>query len=1276
MQKTSWEENMQRVVRIFFLILILPFSYEISSKVSYASSFSLINGAKKLVSSTTYSNLDSLENKAFEQVGTVAVLSARVGFMTDCSLKDKEIAKQEKLDLEGEPTRDVDSNSWAIVSLDERVTALEELVKANSSAIINANKSIYSGCVNSINSALAGANYFHGSFFWGLDWHPTGSYIALSGYPVSNVTTRVLKFVDESSLLELDGCKVNHGTYTFDVAWHPSGNFLAICGYSGTGGVEARVYSFDGSSLTELPGCQISTAQYLYALSWSHDGEYLAIGGSSAYGTSDVCVYQFDDVLETLTFVPNSNFEHGSFVFDVSWSPDDKFLAVGGIGSAVIPTVRVLSFVRSNGYLNEKTECRVFLDNIVKAVEWHTSGNVLFAGSYYGKVLGYEFDGNSLQTLPQCGRQVSTNIRQLRFSPRCNTLFVADGSIADGYNISAWAFSGKCLQEISNAQIAQGVASVEGLTLSSDGRFLAAGGNFYGVLDVYPIQMDALTTANSSSIVELKSQESSVASFDGEVENLIGSVFADGFLDSITKLNNALSGCSFVHGGNIADTQWSPDGNYLAMSGAKISNINMRVFSFSAEEESLSELTGCRAQANMAAGRSLDWHPSGSYIALCGGDDGFSFTRIRAYEFSGTTLTEIPGCALNPGEDVKDIQWHPSGNFLAAAGGSVATTYEIFVYEFDDVSKTFSGLSGCSEDHGNIVHSLDWSPSGQFLAVGGVTGTGGYSIRVYEFNDVAKTLTELTGCRIAFDSRVWTVRWGKYGDVLFAGSQEWNLRAYKFDGSNLTVYPNALFTALNDIIDIDISLDGNVILGGTHGGGRYNIFALRFNRDGTFSEIASTKKAQGTGNLRALSIRSDQLYLASAGNYSGSVDLEVYPIVRSSTPIKDNSWASIALDERIRPNIHAQIAHSNTIINLNIDIVAGSNAILAHSNALACLWNLPTTNSNAIVAQSWSVPFVEEKFAPDSNAIISASFALDSHSWSLVNLDEREKANSSAVLANSWAIANLDDFSVSNSCAIASTSFAVTSLDELSSENSWAVLDKNERLDSLDEFSMENSWAAISIRERVDLEEKAVAENSWAIVSLDETVDYIEGTCFVCCSNALCAQSWAILSTLDDLIENSHSIHANSWAFSWLDQKITENSSAIIELDTFTSNSWSILALEDRTAAIEDLLVETSDAVFAGSWAVTNLNERVVDNSWAVASFDEWKNTTENEISENSWAILALNDEVENLNKKIEENSWAILSQRDLTDTDIPSSILDNSSALIVHSWSILNIDE
>ncbi len=367
--------------------------------------------------------------------------------------------------------------------------------------------------------------------------------------------------------------------------------------------------------------------------------------------------------------------------------------------------------------------------------------------------------------------------------------------------------------------------------------------------------------------------------------NLDGSTFNFDFLRlaglSRTTFSSMGTPIDGVHGGNLRGVNWSPDGQYLSGSGA--GTYNFKVYSFDgASFISLGNSINIHGGAGSLY--SASWHATGLFVAVGGARGTANYTN-RFYGFDGTATTSLLGSMFDHGASVVwSVDWSPDGRYLAI-GGNSASNVTHRVYSFDG-SVTVT-LPGCNKDHGSQVRSVNWSPDGKFLAIGGFEGTGGYEIRVYSFDGTG--LTELIGCRkdvgvSPLVDPVDSVSWSPDGKYLAVGGQDdadpgpgYDFRVYSFDGSSLTLLDLKDHGVGAFVRTASWSSDGKYLATVGDSGLSTRVYLF----DG--SSLGLLDDGDHGGGVFSTSWYPDDRYLALGGFAIGGISHRAYPSVYSSS---------------------------------------------------------------------------------------------------------------------------------------------------------------------------------------------------------------------------------------------------------------------------------------------------------------------------------------------------------------------------------------------------------
>ena len=175
------------------------------------------------------------------------------------------------------------------------------------------------------------------------------------------------------------------------MAWNEIGRYLAVRGADiQQSGKNVCVYSWNGTTLARTPNSTIpkTTMGWCGALSWTPDSKYLAVGGAlcgtfTTTGTgTPLFVYAWDGTSLTQTFSQgcygNLTSRNDCSVYDCSWSPDGNYLAVGTYAykKPIIVYKRLY-----DGYLREWYTVPNTNFTQVYFVDWHPTGNYLAAST-------------------------------------------------------------------------------------------------------------------------------------------------------------------------------------------------------------------------------------------------------------------------------------------------------------------------------------------------------------------------------------------------------------------------------------------------------------------------------------------------------------------------------------------------------------------------------------------------------------------------------------------------------------------------------------------------------------------------------------------------------------------------------------------------------------------------------------------------------------------------------------------------------------------------------
>ncbi len=252
--------------------------------------------------------------------------------------------------------------------------------------------------------------------------------------------------------------------------------------------------------------------------------------------------------------------------------------------------------------------------------------------------------------------------------------------------------------------------------------------------------------------------------------------------------------------------RWSPDGKFLALgkdlSTGPAGDNDMYIYGFNGSV--LTFITSLD-MGNPDDVLTVEWSPDGKLFSNAGqafvaGFGGFADAfSIRTYKFNGQTLSAFVSLDYHStntaGGHVNSLTWSPDGRFLAVGGdkavsgaGGFANTNQFRIYSYNGTS--FTALT--SQSFGGFsasIQEVSWSPSGEFIALGGTGASsgGGFAnnnnVRIYRFNGTS--LSAVTSLGTFSDVR--SIKWSPDGTALAIGDPTTGLSIYRFTGTALSL---------------------------------------------------------------------------------------------------------------------------------------------------------------------------------------------------------------------------------------------------------------------------------------------------------------------------------------------------------------------------------------------------------------------------------------------------------------------------------------------------------
>jgi len=364
-------------------------------------------------------------------------------------------------------------------------------------------------------------------------------------------------------------------------------------------------------------------------------------------------------------------------IMTVAWSPESKFVAIGGKDDKVRiftfdgSTFKQLTYVEPNG------------EN-VDALSWSPDGTYLAVGTTNdlgddAELFVYYFDSSPIDSSwidnPKSNkilklldsRNLGAAAHSVAWAP--NGVYIAVG--VDGnsdYEIQIWGFDGTDLSSVPLYDTTR-LSDVKAVKYSPDGEYLATVyGDTLEIFSFHPAEGATITS----------------------VEAIMG------------------------YGGTLKDVDWSGTAcgstYYVAVTGARSSTKTTEVFSF-VPTSTTTILTSLEAVDHGANTNEVKFASNGKYLLVCGVADG-SGDELKIYSFdpsavAGSRLVEV-AAGDHIGGEVHSVDWAPSGRYIIVVGSNVSKDTSIFevstvpnrnIIENNEISDARVGLFGSSGDN-------------------------------------------------------------------------------------------------------------------------------------------------------------------------------------------------------------------------------------------------------------------------------------------------------------------------------------------------------------------------------------------------------------------------------------------------------------------------------------------------------------------------------------------------------------------------------------------------
>ncbi|MBX9830380.1 WD40 repeat domain-containing protein [Candidatus Babeliales bacterium] len=332
-------------------------------------------------------------------------------------------------------------------------------------------------------------------------------------------------------------------------------------------------------------------------------------------------------------FVQLTTASYGTRVNSVDWSPDGRYLAVGGFGPTNTLEFQIyrfdgstLTYVTGDNWAGGGTE--------VYSVRWHPNGRFIVAGGDATNDLRvYSFDGTSLTTITVTDVTTAGAVGRAVWSPSGQYILCATFSDSPDDKVRIYRFNGVALSTVTTISPAGANSTfVLGPAWHPSEKYFAFRLLFPGSL----------------------SSPRYLYSFDGATATLV---------DTFSVGNSSP--------GLVSSWEFSPDGRYMVEAIGRATGFS-RSFIFGFSETGFSP-TAAIALINYSSVDNViseaRWNPDGQYIVAVGGspDNG---NELQLYNFDQSTISEV--ASYNYGTSINGVAWSVDSKYVAIGGNGPA----------------------------------------------------------------------------------------------------------------------------------------------------------------------------------------------------------------------------------------------------------------------------------------------------------------------------------------------------------------------------------------------------------------------------------------------------------------------------------------------------------------------------------------------------------------------------------------------------------------------------
>jgi len=239
--------------------------------------------------------------------------------------------------------------------------------------------------------------------------------------------------------------------------------------------------------------------------------------------------------------------------------------------------------------------------------------------------------------------------------------------------------------------------------------------------------------------------------------------------------------------------------------------------------------------------------------------------------FDSQYASRISGFATSINTSItslSSLNWSPDGQYLAIGRTALPSPY-VKIYSFYRSSLT----EICTGDYASFVYSVNWSPDGRYLAIGGAVSAAG--IQVYSFNGTNLTNLGLAARVNYGGNQINSVNWSPNGQFLALGGEKTSeqIKVYSFNGSTLSNLASCTINYGAAVTSVNWSPNGNYLaICGKKSLAEIKVYSFN---GSALSEILSCSTDYGNTNIASIKWSPDGNFLAVGGQASNN-QIKVY----------------------------------------------------------------------------------------------------------------------------------------------------------------------------------------------------------------------------------------------------------------------------------------------------------------------------------------------------------------------------------------------------------------